>query len=86
MEALIAIGLGGNVVQFVQFSDQLISLAKEIKKKGAPSSLVDLRKVAQNLIQQTRIIVTRLKANTAILEQEEQVCCASTITKVLGKH
>jgi hypothetical protein len=86
MEALIAIGLGGNVVQFVQFSGQLISLAKEIKKKGAPSSLVDLRKVAQNLIQQTRIIVTRLKANTAILEQEEQVCCASTITKVLGKH
>jgi hypothetical protein len=86
MEALIAIGLGGNVVQFVQFSGQLISLAKEIKKKGAPSSLVDLRKVAQNLIQQTRIIVTRLKANTAILEQEEQVCCASTITKVIGKH
>jgi hypothetical protein len=86
MEALVAIGLGGNVVQFVQFSGQLISLAKEIKKKGAPSSLVDLRKVAQNLIQQTRIIVTRLKANTAILEQEEQVCRASTVTKDLGKH
>ncbi|RYN83646.1 hypothetical protein AA0117_g1679 [Alternaria alternata] len=72
MEALLAVGLAGNVVQFVQFSGQLISLAKEIKKRGAASSLLDLRKVAQNLTQQTRVIVTRLKANTATLEQEEQ--------------
>ncbi|KAI5365697.1 hypothetical protein J4E82_011269 [Alternaria postmessia] len=72
MEALVAVGLAGNVVQFVQFSGQLISLAKEIKKKGAPSSLIDLRKVAQNLTEQTRVIVDRLTANTATLEQEEQ--------------
>lgn len=86
MEALVAVGLAGNVVQFVQFSGQLISLAEEIKKKGAPSSLIDLRKVAQNLTQQTRVIVTRLKANTATLEQEEQVCRESTVTRDLGKH
>ncbi|KAK7187201.1 small s protein [Paraphaeosphaeria sporulosa] len=72
MEALVAVGLAGNVVQFVQFSGQLLSLAKEIKKMGAPSSLLGLRKVAQNLTQQTRVIVARLKANTATLEQEEQ--------------
>ncbi|USP77500.1 hypothetical protein yc1106_04774 [Curvularia clavata] len=72
MEALVAVGLAGNVVQFVQFSGQLISLAKEIKKKGAPSSLLELRKVTEGLTQQTRVIVTRLKANAATLEQEEQ--------------
>jgi hypothetical protein len=86
MEALVAMGLAGNVVQFVQFSGQLISLAKEIKKKGAPSSLIDLRKVAQNLAQQTRVIVTRVKANTATHEQEEQVCRESTVIKDLGEH
>ena len=79
MEALVAVGLAGNVVQFVQFSGELLSLAKEIKEKGTPSSLLDLRKVAQNLAEQTRVIVSRLKANTATLEQEEQVCCKSTL-------
>lgn len=78
MEALIAVGLAGNIVQFVQFSGQLLSLANEIKKKGAASSLLGLRKVAQNLTLQTRSIVTQLKANTATLEQEEQVCREST--------
>jgi hypothetical protein len=86
MEALLAVGLAGNVVQFVQFSGQLISLAKEIKKRGAASSLLDLRKVAQNLTQQTRVIVTRLKANTATLEQEEQVYRQSTVTNHVDKN
>lgn len=69
-----AVGLAGNFVQFVQFAGQLVSLAKEIKKKSAPSSLLELRKVAQDLTQQTRVIVAWLKANTATLEEEEQVC------------
>lgn len=73
MEALVAVGLAGNVVQFVQFSSQLISLAKEIKKKGAPPSLVAVRSLTQNLMTQTQVIITRLKANVATLEQEEQV-------------
>jgi hypothetical protein len=30
--------------------------------------------------------VDRLTANTATLEQEEQVCRESTVTKDLGKH
>jgi len=86
MEALVAVGLAGNVVQFVQFSGQLISLAKEIKKRGAASSLLDLRKVAQNLTQQTRVIVTRLKANTVTLEQEEQVSRQSTVANHMDKN
>lgn len=85
MEALVAVGLAGNVVQFVQFFGQLVSLANEIKRKGAPSSLLDLRKVAQDLAQQTRVIVTRLKANAATLEHEEQVCRARIILDGLDK-
>jgi hypothetical protein len=73
MEALVAVGLAGNVVQFVQFSAQLISIAKDIKKTGAPASLLELKELTQNLTQQTQVIVMRLKANTATLEQEEQV-------------
>jgi hypothetical protein len=71
MEALVAVGFAGNVAQFVQFSAQLISLAKKIKKKGAPLSLLDLLKVTEILTQQTRVIITRLKVNIATLEQEE---------------
>lgn len=61
MEALVAVGLAGNVVQFVQFSGQFISLAKEIKRKGAPSSLVNLRKAVQVITHNAREIVTQLK-------------------------
>lgn len=73
MEALVAIGLAGNVVQFVQFSAQLISIAKDIRKNGSPSDLSDLKELTQSLVQQTQVIATRLKANAATLEAEEQV-------------
>ena len=73
MEALVAVGLAGTVVQFVQFSAQLVSIAKDIRKNGAPSSLPNLKTLTKSLIQQTEVIATRLKANAATLEAEEQV-------------
>ncbi|KAF2472567.1 uncharacterized protein BDR25DRAFT_197492, partial [Lindgomyces ingoldianus] len=38
MEALVAIGLAGNVVQFVQFAGKLISEAESMRKNGSPKT------------------------------------------------
>jgi hypothetical protein len=73
MEALVAVALAGNVLQFLQSAAKFIAVAKDIREKGHPSSLTDLRELSQTLIQQTHVIAVRLKANTATLEQEEQV-------------
>jgi len=39
MEALAALGVAGNVVQFVQFAGQLISQFDEIRKTGTTNEL-----------------------------------------------
>ena len=54
LEALVAIGLAGNVVQFAQVAAGLISQADDIRKNGAPSSLRDIRKLTVYLIDQTK--------------------------------
>ncbi len=73
MEALVAVGLAGNVMQFVQFSSKLISIAAEIKKKGGPSSLPELQTLSKSLTQQAEIIATRLEGSKKPYEKEEQV-------------
>jgi hypothetical protein len=73
MEALIAVGLAGNVVQFVQGAGALIALAGEIRKNGSPSSLPDLQHLAETLTGQAAILKSRLKACSATLAQEDQV-------------
>jgi hypothetical protein len=60
LEALVAIGLAGNVVQFAQVAAGLISQADDIRKNGAPSSLRDLRKLTVYLIDQTNTFHTQL--------------------------
>ncbi|KAH7394011.1 hypothetical protein DE146DRAFT_765582 [Phaeosphaeria sp. MPI-PUGE-AT-0046c] len=52
MEALIAVGLAGNVVQFVSFAGKLISETIAIRKTGSPSSLPGLRILTNTLTQQ----------------------------------
>lgn len=54
LEALVAIGLAGNVVQFAQVAAGLDSQADDIRKNGAPSSLRDIRKLIVYLIDQTK--------------------------------
>lgn len=64
MDALAAVGLAGNVVQFVQFAGELITETAEIKKNGGPSSLPYLRKLGVNLTIQAGLIKDRLKAGS----------------------
>ncbi|KAH7127161.1 hypothetical protein B0J11DRAFT_605192 [Dendryphion nanum] len=74
MEALVAVGLAGNVVQFIQFAGKLISEVKSIRETGSPSSFPRLKEVVENLVKQAEIIHQCLtaKANTTQLTQEDQ--------------
>ncbi|KAE8440344.1 hypothetical protein EG329_008460 [Mollisiaceae sp. DMI_Dod_QoI] len=65
LEALVAIGLAGNVIQFVQYAGEMISQAKAIRKSGSPSSLPDLRKLTESLTKQAYIIEGHLEALNA---------------------
>jgi hypothetical protein len=73
MEALLAVGLAGNVVQFAQFATQLISQTNTIRKSGSPSSLPHLRKLSESLTKEADAIYNCLKASSATLAREEQV-------------
>ncbi|KAF2787192.1 hypothetical protein K505DRAFT_288372, partial [Melanomma pulvis-pyrius CBS 109.77] len=74
MEALVAIGLAGNVVQFVQFAGKLISEAKSIRETGSPRSLPGLKSLVDSLVKQAEVTHKCLvaKADTARLTQEDQ--------------
>ncbi|RYN71864.1 hypothetical protein AA0117_g8992 [Alternaria alternata] len=61
MEALIAVGLAGNVVQFLQGAGTLIAEANAIRKSGSPSSLPDLQRLSTRLTDQAAAL-----AKTAI--------------------
>ncbi|KUJ11274.1 uncharacterized protein LY89DRAFT_674608 [Mollisia scopiformis] len=65
LEALVAIGLAGNVIQFVQYAGEMISQANAIRKSGSPSSLPDLRKLTESLTKQACIIEGHLEALNA---------------------
>jgi hypothetical protein len=73
MEALVAVGLAGNVVQFVQSAGTLIALAKDIQNNGKPNSLAELEQISKTLVDQTAGLRTRLEAAGAVLTVENQV-------------
>jgi hypothetical protein len=74
MEALAALGVAGNVVQFVQFAGQLISEVKEIRsEEGSPKSFQALHQISKSATKQAEVIEARLEAQTHTLSQEEQV-------------
>jgi hypothetical protein len=73
METLAAVGLAGNVVQFVQFAGQLISEANAIRKNGSPSSLAHLRDFSDSLTRQAGLIKAGLKSKPTPFGQEDQV-------------
>jgi hypothetical protein len=73
MEALVAVGLAGNVVQFVSAAGALIKEANSIRKKGSPSSLPKLQNLSEDLTKQATVLQTRLKASSATLAEEDQV-------------
>jgi hypothetical protein len=73
LEALVAVGLAGNVVQFVQFASTLVLEAEKIRKNGSPSSLPALRKLTKELMAQAAVIIKSLKSSNATLEPDNQV-------------
>jgi hypothetical protein len=73
MEALIAVGLAGNVVQFLQGAGALIAEANAIRKSGRPSSLPYLQRLSRTLTDQAAVLNTRLKSCSATLNEEDQV-------------
>lgn len=74
MEALLAVGLAGNIVQFVQFAGKLISEAHSIKRTGNPSSIPDLKILAETLTKESESIHETLKGSNATLSKDDQVC------------
>jgi hypothetical protein len=94
MEALVAVGLAGNVVQFVQGAGALISLANEIRDSGSPKSLPHLQSLSETLTGHAAVLRSRLIASTPLTE-ENQVLAQSTtqsyqagsfITESFGSH
>lgn len=73
MEALLAVGLAGNVVQFVTCAGTFISEVNEIRKSGSPAALPGLKNSAEVLISQSMVLKSRLKASSATLAEEDQV-------------
>jgi hypothetical protein len=75
MEALVAVGLAGNVVQFVQFAGSLIAEAKSIRETGSPRSFPGLRRLVDDLVKQAANIHNCLNARAAAASptQEDQV-------------
>lgn len=73
MEALIAVGLAGNVVQFVQFSSVVISEARAIRATGRSSSLARLKELSTTLTRHANTVKMRIEGNGTPLEPEEEV-------------
>ena len=75
MEALAAVALAGNVLQFVQFSGHLITDLSSIRATGHVKALPPLKSLAEELVKQASVLQARLEANVAVqaLSLEDQV-------------
>ncbi|KAK4033791.1 hypothetical protein C8A01DRAFT_49701 [Parachaetomium inaequale] len=49
MEAVVAFGLAANILQFVEFTGQLISSAQELSRQGAKTKYLELESIAKEL-------------------------------------
>jgi len=63
MEAVVAVGLAGNVVQFISFAGTLIAEIKSLHDIGSPRSLPDILDRTNDLIRQAEIIHDHLHAS-----------------------
>lgn len=73
MEALIAVGLAGNVVQFVLCLGTLAKEAKSINDTGSTEEVPAIKVSTQHVINQAMSLKARMKAFTATLAEEDQV-------------
>lgn len=60
LEALVALGLAGNVIQLVQFSADLVKQTVEIRRGGDSPPLLELKHVTANSVQQAEAIQAQL--------------------------
>lgn len=64
LEALVALSLAGNVVQFADFSSKAIVLFNEVRKHGAPSRMGELQQTATVLVEQTAQMESEMQATS----------------------
>ena len=74
MECLAAIGLAGNVVQFVSFGYSLIAKSSEIHKSvsGASSEHIDLHIISQNIKDLNRKIISNQNSSQNLCDVTER--------------
>jgi hypothetical protein len=73
LEALVAVGLAGNVFQFASCVGTLAKEAKSIQDSGSTRELPTIKSSTQQAIEQAVLLKTRLKGPTKTLTEEDQV-------------
>lgn len=74
MEALVAVGLAGNVVQFAMCLATLAEATKQLYQEGTTPDLPAIRNATKLAIRQSSGLNDRLEASEARLAEEDQVC------------
>lgn len=79
LEALVTLGLVGNVIQLIQYSSDLLKQSLEIRRSGAPPPLLELKHITTSSIQQAEAIRAQLASQplTKPLSEEDQVSSPS---------
>lgn len=75
METVAAIGIAGNIVQFIDFGCKLLSKAKAIYRDGAAVEHTDLRKVTEDLTALITKLSEDIRQASASNEPELQELC-----------
>ena len=68
-----AVGLAGNVVQFMEFAGKMISEIQTILRTGSPTSLPDLKNLTEELMKQSDTIHSCLNDNNSQRSPEDEV-------------
>lgn len=91
MEALAAVGLASNVLQFVQFGSELFSISSAIKKnaEAQPIEYTDLEDIGRNLKEHARVLNARCGTDMqALVDSAREIATQllDTIDKLKKKY
>lgn len=75
MDPLTAIGLAGNILQFIDFTAKLLSQADEIRHAGSAASTFDLINVTKDFETLTQKLTVAAPQNSTLIQlsQDDQV-------------
>jgi hypothetical protein len=81
LEALAALSLAGNIIQFADFISKAIVLFNEVRKHGATSRMEDLQATTTSLVEQTAQMKSELEQNSmgSALTVQDQVWRSLTL-------